>query len=675
MRKMKKTTIQRQITLNVILPVAAALALIAVINYVNTNLLLTKASENKSELISTEIKNILEFQDFTTSIIEDNLNQEVTTISNYLVEEVFANTDKIETLSLDSIHESLGLDPEVWDFYVINREGIILNTTFEPDRGLNYFDFGPKFAEFLRRGFEEKKLFTERLTFEKNSNRKRKYSYQSTKDGKYVVEIGVYSDDATTLLQNFKEQLNRIAEEQESIVSVDLFIGKDNPISYTSEATIKEDHIRAYTNAIESKSKTKVNDPESNIVTEFIYLGRENTDLYKDAAIRIVSDRSAQIAELRKELLILLLIFGVTMIALLSIIVNRSKKITDPIKKLVVNVNRITEGNLNERAQVVGNNEITTLSEKFNLMLERLEESYNDLERKVIERTKEISQQKEEIEAQRDTLVQNNHHLEQAYNEIEEQKKRITDSIRYAQRIQRVILPPKEYVSKVLPEAFIIYLPKDIVSGDFYWLTDNDDYVNFAAVDCTGHGVPGAFMSLVGNNNLNSAVRNVTEMKPSLILESLNKGVTNVLRQRDEESEIKDGMDIALCTIDKKRKKLQYAGAYRPLYFVRDGVLTEIKGDKNPIGGGELQKAKTFTNHEMDLKKGDCVYIFSDGFTDQFGGPKGKKFMPKQLKNILTEVSEDIIEIQEKTIRKAFNDWKGEEEQLDDVMIIGLKIS
>ncbi|QNL22469.1 SpoIIE family protein phosphatase [Hyphobacterium sp. CCMP332] len=672
---MKKTTIQRQIILNVILPVAGALSLIAVINYVNTNRLLTKASENKSELISTEIKNILEFQDFTTNIIEDNLNQEITITSKYLVEEVLKSTDNIESLSLDSIRKSLELNPELWDFYVINREGIIVNTTFDPDKGLNYFDFGPKFKEYLLERFKQNKLHTERLTFEKNSNRKRKYSYQPTLDGKFIVEIGVYSDDATTLLENFREQLSRIAEEQESIVAVDLFIGKENPISFTSEAKISDDHIHAYVNAIETKSKTKVIDSESNIVTEFIYLGRENTDLYKDAAIRIISDRSAQIAELRKELFILLLIFGITMAILLSIIVNRSQKITDPLKKLVVNVNRITEGNLNERAQVVGNNEITTLSEKFNLMLERLEESYNDLERKVIERTKEISQQKEEIEAQRDTLVQNNHHLEQAYHEIEEQKKRITDSIRYAQRIQRVILPPKEYVNNILPEAFIIYLPKDIVSGDFYWVTDNEDFINFAAVDCTGHGVPGAFMSLVGNNNLNSAIRNVEEIKPSLILESLNKGVTNVLRQREEDSEIKDGMDIALCSIDKNRNKLQFAGAYRPLYFVRKGALTEIKGDKNPIGGGELAQAKTFTNHEFELEKGDCVYIFSDGFTDQFGGPDGKKFMPKQLKKILSSVSKEPIDIQEKTIRKAFNDWKGDEEQLDDVLIIGLRIS
>lgn len=672
---MKKTTIQRQITINVILPVAIALSLIAFINYFNTNRLLQSAAENKSLLISEEIKNILEFQDFTTNIIEDNLNQEISVASRQLVNETFSETDNIESVSLDSIRQVMDLDSGLWDIYVINRKGIVVNTTFKPDSGLNYFDFGPKFKDYLLGLFAEGKLHTERLTFEKNSPRKRKYSYQPTLDGKYIIELGVYSDDATTLLQSFKKQLRDISEEQQSIVSVDLFIGYDKPISYNSDATIPEEHLTAYKNAIDTKGKTSVNMEKDLIIHEFIYLGRENTDLYKDAVIRIVSDRSGQIAELRKELIILLIIFGITMLVLISLIVQRSKKITDPLKKLVENVNRITEGNLNERAEVVGNNEITTLSEKFNLMLAELEESYNDLERKVIERTKEISQQKEEIEAQRDTLAHNNHQLEKAYHEIEEQKKRITDSIRYAQRIQKVILPPLSMVNKILPEAFIFYKPKDIVSGDFYWIAQKDNHISYAAVDCTGHGVPGAFMSLLGNNNLNSAINSVPEIKPSLILESLNKGVTNVLRQKAEGSEIKDGMDIALCTIDADRKKIQFAGAYRPLYFVREGNLIEVKGDKNPIGGSTLGKKKTFTNHEFDLRTGDCIYIFSDGYVDQFGGPNGKKFMPKQMKSMLLDIWQQDINTQEMIIKKAFNDWKGDLEQLDDVLVIGVKIN
>lgn len=672
---MKKTTIQRQITINVILPVVAALALIAVINYFNTSRLLNNAAENKSLLISEEIKNILEFQDFTTNLIENNLNQQITETSNVLVNEFFQSTRKIEDVSLDSIRNVLGIDPDLWEIYVINPNGIIVNTTFEPDRGLNYFEFGSEFEDYIGKIFEENELKIDRLAAQKNSRRKRKFSYHPTLDGKYIVELGVYSDDATTLLDNFKNQLKSIAEEQESINSVDLFIGKDNPQSYTSESTINEKHLEKYLEAIEKKGRTKLIEENGKISHEFIYLGRENTDLYKDAAIRIISDRSGQLAVLKKELFILLVIFGITMLILLVLIIQRSHSITDPIKKLANNVNTITEGNLNERAEVVGRNEITTLSEKFNLMLEKLEESYNDLERKVIERTKEISQQKEEIEAQRDTLADNNQRLEVAYHEIEEQKKRITDSIRYAQRIQKVILPPKPFVKKVLPEAFIFYRPKDIVSGDFYWVTQKGKYTHFAAVDCTGHGVPGAFMSLVGNNNLNAAVNSADEIIPSEILNKLNSGVTNVLRQKEEDSEIKDGMDLALCTIDEDRKKIQFSGAYRPLYFIRNGELTEIKGDKNPIGGTTIRnRSKVFTNHEIDLQSGDCIYIFSDGYPDQFGGPEGRKFMPKNLKNLLLSIWDLDIKTQEKKISEAFDNWMGDLEQLDDVLMIGLKI-
>jgi serine phosphatase RsbU (regulator of sigma subunit) len=243
----------------------------------------------------------------------------------------------------------------------------------------------------------------------------------------------------------------------------------------------------------------------------------------------------------------------------------------------------------------------------------------------------------------------------------------------YAQKIQKVILPPLDYVSKVLPEAFVIYMPKDIVSGDFYWVTKKHNQINFAAVDCTGHGVPGAFMSLVGNNNLNMAVSSNELKNPAEILDLLNQGVTEVLRQKDDENEIRDGMDIALCSVDIERKTLQFSGAYRPLYLLRDGELTEIKGDKFPIGGSTWNTVKSFTNHIIDIRKGDSVYIFSDGYTDQFGGPHGKKFMPKRLKMMLKKIYKLDKEFQEETIRKAFDDWKGNEEQLDDVMVIGLK--
>ncbi|HEX2976995.1 MAG TPA: HAMP domain-containing protein, partial [Bacteroidales bacterium] len=218
---------------------------------------------------------------------------------------------------------------------------------------------------------------------------------------------------------------------------------------------------------------------------QYIYMERDASNLYKGSVIRIISDVTEQKALFRKEAVRFILIFTITMLILAYLIYRKTKVITLPIIKLVENVDRITNGDLRERAEVTGNNEITRLSEKFNMMVAQLESYYYELEEKVRERTERIEKQKEKIE---------------------EQKKHITDSIFYARRIQNAILPSLHFIDKYLENYFILYLPKDIVSGDFYWMQEADGKVMISAVDCTGHGVPGAFMSIVGFNQLNHAV-------------------------------------------------------------------------------------------------------------------------------------------------------------------------
>ncbi len=676
----KRTSIQRQITLNVILPVAAAILLIAVLNYARTNSLLKEFEVVKNSLITEEIKGLIRFQDYTLHLIEENLDSKLREISFQLVHDKFKDTENIERVDLESILTEFELDPNLWDIYIIRDDGVIINTTFSQDSGLNYFNFGERFEDFFKKVVLKDGTFkTDRMGDEKNTNRKRKYSYQSTLDRKYVVELGVYSEDATQLVSGIKNQLNEIAEKQESVVSVDLFVGDENPLSFNSDKIIMDQNLTVFKRALESKSIAKAFNNSSNLAYEFIYFEREESNLYGHSVIRIITDRTAQLNVIRKELILLLSVFGVTMGVLLWMLYIRSRQITTPIKKLADKVTRITEGNLNERAEVRGNNEITTLSEKFNVMLERLEEFYNELEQKVIERTQEISQQKEEIEAQRDNLAKSNLELEKAYKEIEEHQERITDSIRYAKRIQTVILPSKDYVDKHLPNSFVLYKPKDIVSGDFYWVNEYGDKICFAAVDCTGHGVPGAFMSLVGYNSLNTAISKKENMSASEILEELNQGVISILRQGDEDNEaetVNDGMDIALCVFDKKTQKLEFSGAYRPLYLLRNGEVEEIKGDKKPIGRFIEGQGIKFKTHTLDLKKGDSIYIFSDGFCDQFGGPKGKKYLPSRFKRTLEEISEQNISTQGDLLDQALLEWMGtDHEQIDDVVVIGLKIT
>ncbi len=264
--------------------------------------------------------------------------------------------------------------------------------------------------------------------------------------------------------------------------------------------------------------------------------------------------------------------------------------------------------------------------------------------------------------------------LEQRNVEITLQKKEITDSINYAKRIQESILPPVDHWKKILSDSFIFYRPKDIVSGDFYWIEQKNDVVCFAAVDCTGHGVPGALMSVVGFNLLTQAVNEVGLTKPSDILKHLDAGVTKTLRQSETGQGVKDGMDLSLCSFNLRTFELQYAGAFNSLYYVSDGQLQEIKADKFPIGVNLDGKVDEYQNHLVQLKKGDCVYLFSDGYADQFGGPHGKKFKYKKLKELLVQIAADPISDQKSAIESEFDNWKKELEQVDDVVVIGLKV-
>ncbi len=279
------------------------------------------------------------------------------------------------------------------------------------------------------------------------------------------------------------------------------------------------------------------------------------------------------------------------------------------------------------------------------------------LEQKVNERTEEVVRQKEEVERQSRKVV--------------ELYKNVTDSIRYAKRLQESILPPETRIKELLPESFVFYRPKDIVSGDFYWFDKVKGKVVFAAVDCTGHGVPGAFMSLVGHNGLNQAVKENGVVRPSEVLHELNRRAFEALH-KDRDQFVRDGMDMAFCALDTERLELEYSGANCPLYLVRDREVVQYVPDKMPIGGFEL-RGRSFTDHRIQLRKGDVVYIFSDGYADQFGGPKGKKFLYRRFRELLIEIHDQPMERQKLLLLEALNQWKGAHEQVDDILVIGMR--
>jgi PAS domain S-box-containing protein len=256
--------------------------------------------------------------------------------------------------------------------------------------------------------------------------------------------------------------------------------------------------------------------------------------------------------------------------------------------------------------------------------------------------------------------------------EIQDKNKKINESINYSKRIQNAVIPDNKIITSIFEDSFIFYHPKDVVSGDFPWIMEKEEEVYVAAVDCTGHGVPGAMLSLVGNFLLNDIIRNGDSLSPAVILDKLDEMVNSTLNTEKNDSQIKDGMDIALCKINVKQNKLEYAGAHRPLYHVSNGVLSEFKGDKWAIGGGVYRNQTNFTNYELNLKEGDAVYIFSDGLPDQFGGPNSRKFGSQRIKEVVVNNSQDIKQTYS-TMKDTFQNWMGDQKQTDDVLLIGIK--
>lgn len=290
--------------------------------------------------------------------------------------------------------------------------------------------------------------------------------------------------------------------------------------------------------------------------------------------------------------------------------------------------------------------------ETFNLkqqnrkLLTDLKEANLTLEKKVVERT----------------------------TKIESQRKEITDSIKYASRIQHALLPPKNELDTLLPSYFVLNKPRNIVSGDYYWVAQKENKVVVAVADCTGHGVPGAFMSILGISFLNEIVNKAVAIRANEILNQLRAQVIKSLHQTGKADEARDGMEIALCVVDFYQKRLQYSGAFRPLYLIRENELMEYKGDSMPIGHYS-EEDLSFNNEELIFQENDMIYMFSDGYVDQLGGPNRKTFKSKKFKQLLMSIHLKPLPEQKQILEKEYEVWRRDIEQIDDITVMGIRFS
>ncbi|RLD84904.1 MAG: hypothetical protein DRJ07_04245, partial [Bacteroidetes bacterium] len=297
--------------------------------------------------------------------------------------------------------------------------------------------------------------------------------------------------------------------------------------------------------------------------------------------------------------------------------------------------------------------------EKANALLE--------IQKEVVEeKNTELNAQNEEINAQNEKLTVQR-------DQLSEQNNSINESILYAKRIQTAVLPRQVYIDEILPENFILFKPRDEVSGDFYWVKQISGFIVIAAADCTGHGVPGAILSMLGMSFLSEIAQKRKITEANKVLNELRKKIKQALRQTGKKGEADDGMDIALCVLDTKTNMLQYSGANNPLYLIQNGEFKEIKADRMPIGYYPNEKP-TFTNHEIQLKDGDVFFLFSDGYMDQFGGEKGFKYKSSNFQQFLFEHHSRPMILQKELLEQELKNWMKGHEQTDDILVMGVRV-
>jgi phosphoserine phosphatase RsbU/P len=675
----KRTTIFRQLIVSVLLPVVILISFLSYYNYLEKKEQIDENRKETIQLIQTEIGDLLTFFDLTLFEIEKEMSTNGEHFANMLVNNIFPKTTKILELNLDSLRYAIGMDT-TQDIYIIDVNGVIVNTSYPPDLGLDFYAMSDYFIGHFENIRKETGFVADRISIEMSTNLPKKYMYQTTHDKLYIIELGFYSEPAKNLVTYFTEKVNAMPQKYKGIDTVSLFFGTSGFASYQKHVMPKRDSIIGLETLNSGKPNRSTFEQNDLLYTsEYSYISMESSILHKGYLIRIVHNNAMLQALNQAELvkfIINLLLFGLPIFLL---ILWRARVLSKPISSLVEKMDLIQSGNLTERVNVIGNNEVTDLGEHFNSMISELQESYATLEQKVKDRTQELSEQK---------------HI------IEEKHKEITDSINYAERIQRSFLATKEQLDENLADYFVFFKPKDVVSGDFYWAASTTStslsgqssatHQKFiiCCADSTGHGVPGAIMSILNISSLEKAIE--TETEPHQILNATRKIIIDRLKKDGSPEGGKDGMDCTLLMFNKEKTMLHFSAANNPVFIVRKtppilpigedkgGILGEVeliefKADKMPVGKHDRDQ-ESFSLQTVALQKGDCIYTLTDGFPDQFGGEKGKKYMIKNLKEYIRSISHLPMKEQQEQLNNEFESWIGVNEQIDDVCIIGVRI-
>ncbi len=578
------------------------------------------------------------------------------------------------------ISDNFNID-KIYNLYVLNSK--IFNEIVENIKKRGYKDFGVEGSM-------------------------RKYAHELMNNEKDLKQINILSLRRNEKDFIIRKELQYVVKFNELINELKFDILDNNKISsYRKEHLL--DIVSNYDSAfkklvtIELKLGTYKN-------KELIYKLQKNSEelqnYFNHQKMKSLKDGNVLLVKIKN---ILYFSFLIIIITSLFLSYYFAKRITKPLSNLSASINQYANNEFKYfpiKYDKSDGFEISMIKESFSLMSQEITQHINFFKEKVEERTFEITKQKNKLLHQKQIL-------DTKQTELIEMNQNVTDSLMYAKRIQKALLPPLNLIKKSLLDSFIIYLPKDIVSGDFYWIDsievseikskkmiskylltlenefvnsveeENEDYIEFeseiencvlfAVADCTGHGVPGALMSVIGINSLNKIIKEYKIYNPNKILNELNNEVRLTLRQQSDDCEIKDGMDIALCLLNYSTMKLEFAGANLPLYLIRNNELIVYKGDRFPIGFFNGVKVNSFKNNIIDIQEGDVIYLFSDGYYDQFGASTNKKFNIRRFKELLLSIQHLDTVNQKIYLEKTLKEWQGNTFQVDDILILGVK--
>lgn len=635
--------------MNILIPV---LLIFSIVFYLTYQYNLDKVENDivhQKKSIVAETRNLIEYYDFSMRTHEQSIIQRMRDASREI--QFALAEENARTLDLNSLRNSLGMDSSREDIYLIDRNLKIINTTFKPDLGLDFKKLNQTFVPFFTKIFQSKTFKEDRFGLEIKTGKIKKYSYQTSFDGKHIIELGFYSKSADEFKELLLSKIRSLDKRFEAIDRVELYLG----VKHIPEISITNPKLqKAYLTCLDRKKHVIVNTDNAasrgKEFTEFIFLPVLESKLYSGYVLELgTNDLPYQnlVADLLWRFGV---IFLLTLVILTVIVYFRSRKLTKPIQELARKTETISTDNLDQTIEITGSLELDLLSKNFNSMMQKLRYSYENLEDKVIERTRELQEQK--------LIVESKNH-------------EIVESIQYARFIQQALLPLESEIQASFDEnAFVYYAPKDIIAGDFFWFEKRNNISWFAVADCTGHGVPGAMVSVLCINALYQSLAINEQLNTGELLDHVRELVVQTLTK--EARSVKDGMDISLARFDHETKILQWTGANNPLWIFRGDEILITSPDKQPVG--QFDGVKPFTTHEIQLETNDWIILFSDGYADQFGGPKNKKYKYATFRDFIQAHKNKSGAELKVSLKEEFENWKGNHEQTDDVCVMGIKL-